>query len=290
MHLLLPLASSLLYVVAALFLKQSATQGIDPWRTAVFCNTVTAVLFLALWPLGGEIPSIESLYEPLIVGFLFVAAQLFTFLALQKGDVSVATPVLGSKVILVAFFTTVILGQQVAAALWLAAVFSCAGIAFLNRSGKSGHHHVVRTIWFALSAAAGYALFDVLVMEWSPRWGAGRFLPLTMLAGGVLSLVFVPLFPKRANSCAPVLRSRPLLLGALFIALQSIIIVYALAIFGDATAVNVIYSTRGLWSVLAVWWLGHWFANREREQGAATMRTRLAGAALLSAAVVLVFV
>ncbi|MEO1834365.1 MAG: hypothetical protein ABGZ49_02630 [Akkermansiaceae bacterium] len=32
-----------------------------------------------------------------------MVAQLFTFLALQKGDVSVVTPVLGSKVILVAF-------------------------------------------------------------------------------------------------------------------------------------------------------------------------------------------
>ncbi|MEO1834366.1 MAG: hypothetical protein ABGZ49_02635 [Akkermansiaceae bacterium] len=78
------------------------------------------------------------------------------------------------------------------------------------------------------------------------------------------------------------------MLGAFFIALQALILVYGLALFGDATAMNVSYSLRGLWSVLAVWGLGHWFANRERELGVTAMKTRLVGAALLCAAVGLV--
>jgi hypothetical protein len=40
--------------------------------------------------------------------------------------------------------------------------------------------------------------------------------------------------------------------------------------------------------VLAVWVVGHWFGNREREQGAAVLRSRLLGAGLLLAAIVLV--
>ena len=54
MHLFFPLISSILYVVAALFLKQAANSGNDLWRTAFICNFATAVLFAFLWPLGGN--------------------------------------------------------------------------------------------------------------------------------------------------------------------------------------------------------------------------------------------
>jgi drug/metabolite transporter (DMT)-like permease len=81
---------------------------------------------------------------------------------------------------------------------------------------------------------------------------------------------------------------RPLLGGGLLIAAQGIFLITALARYGEATAVNVVYSARGLWSVLAVWWFGHWFANTERERGAAAFRWRLFGAILLLAAIVLV--
>ena len=74
------------------------------------------------------------------------------------------------------------------------------------------------------------------------------------------------------------------------IALQAVLLVSRLAHFGDAVAVNVIYGLRGIWSVLAVGLVGHWFANRETLIGQEAMRSRLVGAALLSAAVVLVFV
>lgn len=290
MHLLLPLTSSILYVVGALYLKQAASQGIDVWRTGLVCNAMTAILFLLLWPLGGQIPGVWDFWQPAVVALLFVGGQTSTFLALEKGDVSVATPVMGAKVVLVAFFTVGITAQSVRPALWGAAALSSLGIALLNRrSPEDGHHHVLRTIWLALQAAAAYALFDVLVMNWAPDWGTGRFLPVTMLMGGTLSLLFVPLFHQPIS----MLRAadwRVLLSGGAFLALQAVILVTTLAKFGDATAVNVIYGLRGLWSVAAVWLVGHWFANRERAIGARGMKWRLIGAALLSAAVILVFV
>lgn len=290
MHLLLPLASSLLYVAAALFLKQAAERQVGVWRTAFVCNWLTALLFLGLLPWGGTIPGGARLWEPAVVAVLFVAGQLFTFLALEKGDVSIATPVLGAKVILVAMFTTLILFESVRWQLWVASALSCGGIALLNRRNQKGQHrHVGRTILFALQAAAAYALFDVLVMKWSPAWGLGRFLPIMLLFAGLYSFVFIPLFrqPLRA---IPKAARRPLAWGALFIALQGFILISTLAKFGDATAVNVIYSSRGLWSVLAVWWLGHWFGNTESQLGGRVLRWRLAGACLLCVSVVLVFV
>lgn len=194
---------------------------------------------------------------------------------------------MGSKVVLVALFTTLLGAGEVSPALWLAAFLSAVGIAFLNRKGRK-YHHVLRTVWIALAAAGTYALFDVLVMSWTPHWGAGRLLPLVMIMSALFSLGFLP-FMSRSNRESSQSSNRPLLLGAFFIGLQALILVSTLGVFGDATAINVIYSTRGLWSVLAVWWLGHYFANTEREHGSAVIRARLIGAVCLAGAVVLVF-
>ena len=167
-HLLLPLVSSLLYVAAAMFVKQAADGGVGPWRTSFVCNWITAIIFLALLPFGGTIPGPVQFYQPAVVALLFVGGQLLTFLALDKGDVSVATPVMGVKVILVAVFTIAFTGQTVRWQLWLAATLSFIGIAFLNRNGGKGSHGALgRTIVLSLLAASCYASFDVLVTKWS---------------------------------------------------------------------------------------------------------------------------
>ena len=110
---------------------------------------------------------------------------------------------------------------------------------------------------------------------------------LFMAAG--LSLVFVPLFHAPLKDI-PKQAVRPLLLGSFLMGLQAIVLISALARFNDATAINVIYSTRGLWSVIMVWAIGHWFANQEQHLGKAILQGRLIGAGFLCAAVALVFV
>jgi hypothetical protein len=101
------------------------------------------------------------------------------------------------------------------------------------------------------------------------------------------SFALIPFFhaPPRA---VPRPAWRPLLCGGALIATQGILFISAVSTHGKATAINVVYSARGLWSVLAVWWLGHWFGNTERERGAQVLRWRLVGALLLMAAIVLV--
>jgi hypothetical protein len=48
-----------------------------------------------------------------------------------------------------------------------------------------------------------------------------------------------------------------------------------------------LYNTRGIWSVVLVWVIGHWFSNTERSIGKRAMLRRLAGALILLAAVLL---
>jgi len=124
----------------------------------------------------------------------------------------------------------------------------------------------------------------VLVQKWAPAWGAGRFLPVMMGFVGLYSLPLLAL----GGPLVPVGAWRPLLLGSLLVAVQGSLLISSLALFARATTINVVYSARGLWSVGLVWVVGPWFGNRERDQGSAVFRARLAGAALLLAAIVIV--
>jgi hypothetical protein len=64
---LLPLASSVVYVVAALFLKRASEAGAGVWRTTRVCNVMTAVFFAPLWLLGGTIPGAAEWWQPALV-------------------------------------------------------------------------------------------------------------------------------------------------------------------------------------------------------------------------------
>lgn len=286
--LVLPLVAALIYVGGALLAKRSSELGVGVWRTAFISNLISAALFTLLLPFGGTFHP-DLLWQPALVAVFYLLGQLFNFIALQHGDVSVATPVMGLKIIMVAVFTTLLLATGVSLKLWIAAGLSSLAIALLNRTDGTQHHHVGRTILYSASSATMFAIFDVLVQKWSPAWGLGRFLPVMLGFVAMFSLVFVPFFhgPLREVPRA----AWPWLLGAcLFIGLQSLVFVSTIARFGGATTANVIYSSRGLWSVVAVWVIGHWFSNREQHLGASVLRWRLAGALLMMAAIVLVLV
>ena len=179
----------------------------------------------------------------------------------------------------------------------------------------------------ALAAAASFALFDVLVQKWSASWGPGRFLPVLFGIAAVLSLGWIPLFPQaparqlaagaslgparqlaEGASLGPIepqSRSGPrlapaadssagrdgksailwMLGGALFFSAQLLLLMLSVA--RDAVSVNIVYSLRSLWSVGLVWLIGHWFDNQERHMPTRLLIWRMAGAALMTAAIVL---
>lgn len=282
----LPLLSALIYVAGALLLKGAVDLGANVWRTTCLCNVATAAVFLPLLLLGGTIPSTADLWQPALVGMIFVCGQVLALLALRIGDVSIATPVLGLKIVLVAILATLVIGERLGLALWLAAALSSIAIILLNRTRVDAHAKVGTTIALSGSAAMAYAFFDVLVQKWSPAWGAGRFLPIMMAFSGVASLALWPL-GAGAPKLPAATKSR-LWAGVGCLALQSVTFVTTITWFGRATSANVLYSSRGLWSVLAVWLAGHWFQSREQELGGKVLAWRLCGAALLLAAMVLV--
>jgi len=288
LHLLGPLGASMMYVVSVLFFKRSADYGVGLWRTAFISNLAMGIFFAPLWLLGGPGQPWTLVWQPLCGGALFFVGQIFTFLAQTRGDVSVATPMMGVKVLLVALISTLLLSERIPGKWWIAAALSTLGVALLGLAGGGGkRHHVLKTMMFAALASTAFATADVLIQKWAREWGAGRFLPLMFGSVAVASVGLIPLF-RAPLSAVPRAAWKWLFPGAVLMALQAATLATTMAIRGDATAVNIVYSSRGLWSVVAVWLIGHWFSNTEQQLGGSVLRWRLAGATAMLAAIVLV--
>jgi drug/metabolite transporter (DMT)-like permease len=283
----LPLISAFVYVAGALLLKRAADLGTSPWRLVWTCNWISALVFAPLLFLGGNIRDWHQLWQPASLALLYLLGLILSFFSLKIGDVSVATPVLGLKIILVALLTTVLLNQHLSAPIWIAACISSVAVALLNATRGGHHERVGITIVLAGSAAATYALFDVLVQRWSGNWGPGRFLPIMM---GLVAIYSWPLrLVERKASIFPHSARPWLWAGTICLAVQSMLFIFTVARFGEATMANILYSSRGVWSVIAVWVVGHWFRSREQHLGRRILAWRLCGAILLLIAIALVF-
>ena len=68
---------------------------------------------------------------------------------------------------------------------------------------------------------------------------------------------------------------------------QALMMAIALAFFNDATNVNIVYGSRGLWGIVLVWMLGSKMGLQESSRRPGTMIWRLIGAILLTIAIVL---
>jgi drug/metabolite transporter (DMT)-like permease len=283
-YLLLPLVSSVLYVAGAMSLKYAARYRPNVWQSAFYTNASFALCSTPLWfGAGPSTADWTTLWQPLLTGFCGLLGQVLTLLALSRGDVSVATPVLGLKVLFVAFFTSIMTALVVEPNLWLAALLSVAGIALLQFRAGERHHDVFWTIILAGLSAMFYGLHDTCVVRWKANWG-DWYLPLVfdfMIVGTGLIWLAVrrtvpPLDPRARKS---------VLGGSFLIGAQGLLLIYTIARSDEPTRVNLVYNARGLWSVLAVWLVGHWYDNTEQHLDRATLQRRFIGAALMLVAI-----
>lgn len=288
MHLLLPLLASLLFVSGLIFMKRAGAAGVGTATTLFVSNQCTAVCFSALWFLGGAGQPWSMLWQPAIIAFLYILGLLLTFLAINCGDVSIATPVFGVKVLLVAILLTFVGDTPLPMSVWYAVALATFGIAMIQWTGRSNPKRVVTTILLAISASTAYAAFDVLVQRWSPAWGVGRFLPISFWFVGIFSFVLVPWVEWRSLRKPEI--GAFLWPGSILLALQAICIVFTLSVFGDAARVNVVYALRGLWGVTLAWWVAKRWGGNEESLSRGVFLTRLCGAVLLTLAVVMAIV
>lgn len=252
----MPLVAAILFACAALLMKRTASWKVDIWRVSFVCNCVTSLAFQPFLLFSDGLIDWSLWWQPLTVALLFAVGQVFTLTSLSQGEISIAAPVLGLKIVFVPVFLWILGAEILPAGIWLACLGATLGVVFLNANdGSPGRGRVLFSIVCASLGAAAYAMFDVCVQLWSDNWGGTTFLPIMFLMTTLISLAFIPLFQEGLNA-VPRAAWLPLMLGALFFALQALGIVCSVAFWKQVAVANVVYSSRGLWSLCFIWFLG----------------------------------
>lgn len=276
------------YALAAIFSKQALAEGCGILRMSFVINLVFVPVFAFLLINAPSEPiPWQRIHEPVLTGLLFFIGQIFTFTAIRMGDVSLQTPIMGTKAVFVVFIAMLLGTEQVTAQLLLAALLAMVAIALLGFSG-GGAKRVGLTLTLALASSLFFAGSDTMVGAFGAAFGLPSFLFIAILVNSLLSFLLIPFF----NSSLRKIRRKAwlwVLLASLLMGLQALLLNYTLARYQNVAAINVIYSSRGLWSVflaLPVALLLH--LPRERLT-ARMVWQRVSGALLLCVAIGIVF-
>lgn len=276
------------YTIASFFLKSALGRGANAAQVNLCANLGIALVVQPLW--WHDDPSVANapLLLPFITCLTFFAGQVFTFAALAKGDVSVATPLLGTKIILVTALNALIFSLPIPAKWWVAAIAASVATAVIAGGvPRSKVRATALTAALSLTAAAFFSLTDVLVQHWAGRHDPLAFLPVMFGGVGLIAVLFYAVTDRSAFVFSKK-TLWPLSVGSVLLGIQCALVFLALSWSRDATAVNVVYSLRTLMSVLLAWAFGRWFGLGEATVGARVMWQRTLGAVLLFGAILLI--
>lgn len=287
---ILPLTAGLLYTLAAIFSKRALELGAGTVRLTFVANFLAIPVFMPLLFIDTQVLDWSLWWAPVACGIGNFAGMALTFAALNKGgDVTIQAPIMGSKTILVAIFAIFAGLGPIPVQWWVAAFLSVAAITVLSWTKGLNIHKktALRTVNLSLLSAIAFASCDVIMADYAPEFGETTFLIFLNIITALASFSLVPFFKGSLRQLP-----RPCLswfwLGCIAMALEGFCFYVAVSFYGNPTAANILYSSRGIWSVILIWTLGHWFKNNEKECGSAVMTQRLIGAVLLFIAIVLV--
>lgn len=282
-----PALAALIYATAALVTKRALSEGVGVMRFTFICNAGFLLVFGLPALSSAQPPDWSQVHWPVLGGVCFFLGQIFTVAAIRLGDVSIQSPLMGSKVIFVAALSVATGAEAVGPSWWAAAAITTGAVFLLGYSSWEGVRRIWTTIGLALSSALFFALSDVLVIAQAAQFGSAAYLGIVMAVQMLLSLLLLPAFrnPLSAISKAGWVW---LVCAAGLMALQALILNTALALYQHGTAFNVIYSSRGLWSLLLLGLFGGFLRNVELVGNPRLVFQRFLGAGLLLGAVALV--
>lgn len=276
------------YALGAIFSKQALAEGCGIFRLCMLTNMCFVMVFsiLLTFEQGEAIPW-EQIHLPILTGTLFFMGQLLTILAIRMGDVSLQTPIMGTKAVFVVLIALILGTESISPELVLAAVLAMVAIALLGFSG-GGAKNVGLTLVLALSSSLVFAGSDVMVAAFGEDFGVSEFLFIVMLVNGLWSLLLIPFF----NGSIREIRREAwiwILLGALLMSFQAMLLNYSLARYQNVSAMNIIYSSRGLFSVFLALPIAMMFGLPRELLTKRMIWQRGTGASLLCIAIAIVF-
>ena len=286
---LLALLAGLIYAAGAIAGKKALELGCGQVRAVILSNLILSLCFIPHLFLSSGWPSLRELGIGAGLGSIFLLAQALLFRALRAGDASMVSPLMGVKSILVAFFL-VVLGfseSPIPPATWWAAGLTAIAVALIGWPARHGGFTNLKGIGLALASAASFSLLDSMVPHFSHQTDPVRMLFCIFGSLGVLSILLIPWKEE-----ALFRRSEPgdnwVWTSGVLIALQAVLMSTAIACYRVPTEVNVVYSSRGFWTILLVAWLGKKLALSEGSVSQWTKIRRFAGCLLLGICILLI--
>jgi drug/metabolite transporter (DMT)-like permease len=288
--LFIPLLASFLYALGSWGLKLGLRCGAHPRIVTALSNLSMAGWSAPLVFFFPGQPNSSGFWGALLAGTSLFIGRLCAIRALAHGDLSHATPLLGTKTVFVAILTSLFLDEPITSGLMAGAILTSVAVALLSISPKEKSWWPKRfdriTTGWALLAAFFFALTDITVQKFARSLGIGWFQPLMFATLVLLTpLLFLPEF-RQLRPSSPFLPPASRMgsfVGSAVIGFQTSLVILVIGLFGHATATNVIYAARGLWAVLLEGAAGGGTASGDRR----VLALRLTGATLLLAAVAL---
>ena len=153
----------------------------------------------------------------------------------------------------------------------------------------SGHYLPLATLGWALFAALSFAATDILVQAGAPKLGFTLFMPVMFGTVALLSFpLILPHIPRGHRAKATPGAWAWGTAGIILLAVQATGMNGGIGLFGNATGANIVYTSRGLWSLLLLALLARRLGVGESTLSRGTFALRLLGSVLILAAVVLV--
>jgi len=284
---ILPLASGFVYAVAALCLKRATEEGFGITRLVFLFQGMTFLLFLPALTTSPVVLDWSHWWWALVAATFEFLGAICIVISIRIGAISIQTPLMGTKVLFVATASLILIPAPIPIQWWFGALLTFLAVMILGLPDVLKRLTSPQAIFYTIASAALFAIADVLVAREAPLFGRTMFVFLFFLFLALETVVLIPFFrqgitktSRRAWKWA--------LSGSLLMALQLVGLFYALAFFGQATVLNVLYGARGFWSILIIWFVGHWFGNKEKDVGKSVMLRRFGGATLLFLAIVVI--
>ncbi len=281
----------MIYALGAILGKRAMELGAGQMRTIILSNLMLAVFFIPHFFFSEGFPTLREWFTGACLAMIFLLGQTLLFRALRAGDASLVSPLMGVKSILVAFLL-VLFGlspNPIDLRTWLAAILATFAVALIGWPARRriGSQSPWPGMVLALSSAAAFSLLDSLFPHFSHQSDPMRMLFCVFGSLGFLTLILLPWkeepLLRRGAPC-----DRWVWASALLIAGQAVLMSSAIAFFRVPTEVNIVYSCRGLWTVLLVLWIGRRLNLNEGALSVWVKLRRMLGSILLAIGIVLI--
>ena len=284
-----PFIAAAIYATASYLSKEAMNRGAGLLRLAFVTNWMFLLIFGPLALLDWQKALWSAIGWPILTGVFFFLGHVFTFAAIRAGDVSLQTPLMGTKTIFVALLAIFLGVQELDGPIILAAAGMTLAIVTLAWPDKLQSNKPATTVALALLSSLFFAFSDISVAQNARDFGAPRtYLSITMLVNALLSFSLVPFF-KEKLAAMPKVSLRPLLISGAMMAGQALLMNLFLALDGRAAEANIAYSTRGLWSVIIPLIGLGWLAGSQAKMSKRILLRRIIGAAIMTFSITMLF-